>query len=83
MNEKPMLVSVVVPCMNEEESISHLVARLEKVVAPYGNRAEILLIDDGSTDGTWAEIEAARKTCSQRRGLGRHHTKSMQVICCA
>ncbi|SHK86685.1 dolichol-phosphate mannosyltransferase [Roseovarius marisflavi] len=74
-----MLVSVVVPCMNEEESIPHLVARLEKVVAPYGKRAEILLVDDGSTDGTWAEIEAARKTCSQLRGLRLSANRGHQV----
>ncbi len=55
-----MLISVVVPCMNEEESIPGLLERLAETVEPYGKRAEILLVDDGSTDNTWAEIEKAR-----------------------
>ena len=54
-----MLISVVVPCMNEEASIPHLVERLMRAVALYQDRAEILLVDDGSTDGTWAAIQTA------------------------
>ena len=74
-----MFLSVVVPCMNEEESIPHLVERLATATAPYGPRAEILLVDDGSTDGTWAAIEAARKTCPQLAGLRLSSNRGHQV----
>lgn len=64
-----MYLSVVVPCMNEEEALPDLVARLSAAIAPYKARAEIILVDDGSTDGTWAAIRAAQSACPQLRGL--------------
>ena len=64
-----MYLSVVVPCMNEEQSIPHLVDRLQAVIAPYKNRAELILVDDGSTDGTWTAIQTASRACPQLRGL--------------
>ena len=74
-----MLISVVVPCMNEEASIPVLVDRLAQVVAPYGARAEIVLVDDGSTDGTWAAIERAQTTCSCLRGLKLSANRGHQI----
>jgi dolichol-phosphate mannosyltransferase len=74
-----MLISVVVPCMNEEASIPHLVERLMCAVAPYQDRAEILLVDDGSTDGTWAAIQTAQQTCKQLRGLRLSANRGHQV----
>ena len=74
-----MLISVVVPCMNEEASIPHLVERLMQTVAPYEDRAEILLIDDGSTDGTWDAIQTAQKTCPRLRGLRLSANRGHQV----
>ena len=64
-----MLLSVVVPCMNEAEVLSALLARLTKAIAPWGKEAEIILVDDGSTDGTWAVIAAAARDVPQLRGL--------------
>lgn len=74
-----MLVSVVVPCMNEEESLPALVERLAGVIAPYGERAEIVLVDDGSTDGTWAAIQAARLVCRQVVGLRLSANRGHQI----
>ena len=54
-----MYLSIVVPCMNEEDSIPALVDRLSQVIAPWRDNSEIILVDDGSTDGTWAAISAA------------------------
>ena len=56
-----MLISVVVPCMNEEASIPVLVDRLAQVVAPYGARAEIVLVDDGSTMGPGLRLSALKQ----------------------
>ncbi|MBV2360000.1 glycosyltransferase family 2 protein [Thalassococcus sp. CAU 1522] len=74
-----MHLSVVVPCMNEEASIPGLVARLAAAVAPWKDRAEIILVDDGSTDGTWAAIGAAQATCAQLRGLRLSSNRGHQV----
>ena len=74
-----MYLSVVVPCMNEEEAIPALVARLASAVAPYQDRAEIILVDDGSTDGTWDAIMAARADCPQVRGIRMSINRGHQI----
>ncbi|MEO8480714.1 MAG: glycosyltransferase family 2 protein [Acidobacteriota bacterium] len=51
----PSTVSVVIPCMNEAGAIGTVVRDL----AAAGAWREILVIDDGSTDATAAEAEAA------------------------
>jgi dolichol-phosphate mannosyltransferase len=53
------LISVVVPCYNEEGNLPHVYQALTKVFASLGSDydAEFLFIDDGSEDGTAAEIE--------------------------
>ena len=74
-----MYLSVVVPCMNEEESIPALVDRLSAAIAPWKDAAEIILIDDGSTDRTWEMIEEARAGCSQLVGLRLSANRGHQV----
>ena len=63
-----MRVSVVVPVYNEEENIEPLAAELSGLsgVLPA---LEILLVDDGSTDGTWSRIEASRRKFPAVRGV--------------
>jgi polyisoprenyl-phosphate glycosyltransferase len=77
--EHHMYLSIVVPCMNEEESIPLLVERLAKVVEPYKSRAEIILVDDGSTDDTWQQIEAAHAKVPQVRGIMLSANRGHQV----
>ena len=49
-------VSIIVPLYNEAESLPELIAWIDRVVAAEGWRAELLLIDDGSKDASWAVI---------------------------
>jgi polyisoprenyl-phosphate glycosyltransferase len=50
-------LSVVVPCYNEVESIDELYRRLAPICADVvGDRHEIVLVNDGSRDATWARI---------------------------
>jgi glycosyltransferase involved in cell wall biosynthesis len=48
-------VSVVVPVMNERDTVGELASRVRQELAEYPH--EILFIDDGSTDGTWEVLE--------------------------
>ncbi|HVJ18433.1 MAG TPA: glycosyltransferase family 2 protein [Polyangiaceae bacterium] len=47
-------LSVVVPVYNEEESLPKLISELHEVLGPAGISYEIVLIDDGSRDGSYA-----------------------------
>ncbi len=49
-------VSIVVPLYNEAESLPELVVWIDRVVGAEGWSAELLLIDDGSTDASWHTI---------------------------
>lgn len=64
-----MILSVVVPCYQEEQVLEQLVARLDAATQSWRGAREIILVDDGSTDKTWAGIEAAAQACNDVRGL--------------
>ena len=53
-NPTALAISVVVPIYNEEESIPHLYERLTTVLQQHGLSYEILAIDDGSRDRSFA-----------------------------
>ncbi len=50
-------ISVVIPLFNEEESLPELVEWIERVCKEHGYIYEIIMIDDGSTDGSWKIIQ--------------------------
>lgn len=52
-----MQISVVIPLLNEEESIPELCSWIETVMTTHSFSYEIILIDDGSTDNSWKVIE--------------------------
>ncbi|MDP1845041.1 MAG: glycosyltransferase family 2 protein [Sediminibacterium sp.] len=52
-----MNLSIVIPLLNEEESLPELCAWIERVVSAHQYTYEVLLIDDGSTDTSWEVIE--------------------------
>ncbi len=52
-------LSVVVPLYREADSVAELTERLGHVLDAIGEPAEIVLVDDGSSDGTWAAIARA------------------------
>ena len=51
---RPLDLSVVVPLYNEEGSLPHLMEQLLAALRPLGLRFEMVLVDDGSRDGTAA-----------------------------
>jgi polyisoprenyl-phosphate glycosyltransferase len=56
---QPALLSIVIPVYNEEGNIEALIEGLKAVLPGIGLPYEVILIDDGSADGTWPLIAAA------------------------
>ena len=54
------MLSVVVPAHNEERSLPSLMAELTAALAALGRPWEIVVVDDGSTDGTFAVLTRLR-----------------------
>jgi glycosyltransferase involved in cell wall biosynthesis len=52
-----MDISVVVPLLNEAESLPELEAWIRRVMDEHGFSYEIVFVDDGSTDNSWAIIQ--------------------------
>lgn len=55
-----MDISVVVPLYNEEESLPELVQWIDRVCKSEGLSYEIIMVDDGSTDGSWQVVESLK-----------------------
>src|SRR5689334_19874684 len=64
-----MNISVVVPLLNEEESLPELVSWIERVMAENGFSYEVILVDDGSTDGSWRVIEKLNAQDERVKGI--------------
>ena len=50
-------VSVVIPLLNEEDSLQELAQRIQQAASSSNLSTEIIFIDDGSTDGSWQLLE--------------------------
>lgn len=62
IEEREVRLSVVIPLFNEEENIETLYLRLKEVLEGLGIGYEIVIIDDGSTDGGFAILKRLHKT---------------------
>lgn len=54
--EYPLDLTIIVPLFNEEKSLPELTAWIHRVIDPKGWKFEIIMIDDGSRDGSWDTV---------------------------
>lgn len=64
-----MDISVVIPLLNEEESLPELCYWIEKVMTAHGYSYEVVMIDDGSTDESWSVIRALGEQNPRIKGI--------------
>lgn len=64
-----MLLSIIIPLLNEDESLEELHGWIQKVMQQNGYSYEILFIDDGSTDNSWQVIERLATADPSVRGI--------------
>lgn len=62
-------ISVIVPLLNEDESLPELASWIERVMTAHGYTYEVLFIDDGSTDKSWSVIQELGRANSSMRGI--------------
>ena len=76
-------ISVVVPLYNEEESLPELLAWIDRVAAAHAFTYEAILVDDGSSDGSWAVVERLAAQYPALRGIrfSRNYGKSAALYC--
>ncbi len=87
MAAEPPKLSVVVPCFNEEQRLPRTIAQIESYMRARGASYELILVDDGSSDGTRrsmdeaaARNEAVRIVALPRnRGKGRALAEGVKV----
>ncbi len=51
------LISIIVPALNEEKNIAILCKELKEILVSQNVNYEIIIVDDGSIDETWAKIK--------------------------
>lgn len=78
-----MDISVIIPSFNEKESLPELTAWIAGVMDEHKYSHEIIIVDDGSTDGSWEcvrELSAADPTIRGIR-FRRNYGKSAALYC--
>src|SRR5258708_38422510 len=71
-SDSPFDVSVVIPCLNEAKSLAFCVEKAVTALGKASLRGEVIVADNGSTDGSIeiAESNGARVVHVQERGYG-------------
>lgn len=64
-----MDLSIVIPLIDEAESLPELSAWIERIMLANNYSYEIIMVDDGSTDNSWNVIEELRKQNQNIKGI--------------
>jgi len=62
MDNSSVDISIVVPLYNEKESLPHLMKGISDTLLSCGKTFEVIFVDDGSTDGSFDELQSLHKT---------------------
>ncbi|HOI00574.1 MAG TPA: glycosyltransferase family 2 protein [Bacteroidales bacterium] len=64
-----MDISIIIPLLNEEESLPELLTWIHKVMEKHGFSYEVILVDDGSQDRSWEVIRRLNQEDGRVKGL--------------
>ena len=78
-----MDISVIVPSFNEGESLPELTAWIARVMDAHNYSCEVIIVDDGSTDGSWDTIKGLSEADPAIHGIRfrRNYGKSAALYC--
>jgi len=69
LKNMPLYLSIIVPLYNEEESVERLIESIIDITKQFDFAYEIIFVDDGSKDNTWAIIEQIKETTPHLRAI--------------
>jgi len=72
-----MDLTIVVPCFNEEGNVETLVRDVRATLADLAGGYEVVAVDDGSSDGTWALLQRLAAERSEVRALRHPRNRGM------
>lgn len=78
-----MNISVVIPLFNEKESLPELTSWIDRVMKANSFTYEIILVNDGSTDGSWDTVKELAESNRNIHGISfrRNYGKSAALYC--
>ena len=76
-------ISIIIPSYNEKESLPELLDWIRQVMEREGLSYEAIIVDDGSTDGTWDCVKALSGSDPRVKGIRfrRNYGKSAALFC--
>jgi len=70
----PDAISIIVPVFEEADNVQPMAREVAAAFAPVPNDWELVFVDDGSRDSTWAKITEAARANPRVRGV--RHTRN-------
>ncbi len=67
--EYPLDLTIIIPFLNENESLPELISWIHRTIDGKGWKYEILMVDDGSKDGSWDTVQRLAKTDPTIHGI--------------
>ncbi len=67
--EYPLDLSIIIPFLNEKESLPELIAWIHRTLDGKGWKYEIIMVDDGSKDGSWDTVKELAAADSSIHGI--------------
>ena len=79
----PVDLTILIPSYNEKESLPELLSWIHSAIDPHNLSMEILIVDDGSDDGTWDTVKQLAAADSTIRAIQfrRNYGKSAALFC--
>lgn len=81
MNDKNPELSVILPCLNEEQALGSCINAVKKIIEENHLEAEIIVVDNGSTDNSReiAKEKGVILACEKERGYGSAYLKGFEI----
>ena len=79
----PVDLTILIPSYNEKESLPELLSWIHRALDPENLSLEIIIVDDGSDDGTWEAVKGLAAADSTVRAIQfrRNYGKSAALFC--